>query len=181
MALAAVSFAVVSHSRFHLPAPLGSTAVSRFFATMGTLTPAPLPPGQVSLVIPRALPDVPSPTTPCAPVPGHASRSGRAWPPIRLVSLSAVLRISFVTSSLISRMKPNRVRVEGPDCPSALRTVRSLPVALHALSPERSYFPLPAGSSAGEGLSPSDARFVPSALVPASAGQTLDKSQRHNI
>jgi hypothetical protein len=37
---------------------------------MGTLTPAPLlpAPGQVSLIHDRALPDIPSPTTPCAPV-----------------------------------------------------------------------------------------------------------------
>jgi hypothetical protein len=41
--------------------------ISRFPATMGTLTPAPLPPEQVSLVTPRALPDIPSPITPCAP------------------------------------------------------------------------------------------------------------------
>jgi hypothetical protein len=34
---------------------------------MGTLTPVPLPPEQVSLVTPRALPDIPSPNTPCAP------------------------------------------------------------------------------------------------------------------
>ena len=55
-------------SRLHLPAPLGSTVISRFIATTGTLTPAPLPPTQVSLVAQRALPDIPSPTTPCAPV-----------------------------------------------------------------------------------------------------------------
>jgi len=55
---------------FHLPAPLGSTVVTRFIATTGTLTPAPLPlaPGQVSLISERAFPDIPSPTTPCAPV-----------------------------------------------------------------------------------------------------------------
>ena len=57
----------MSLSRFHLPAPLRSTGISRFLATTGTLTPVPLPPGQVSLVIPRARPDIPSPTTPCAP------------------------------------------------------------------------------------------------------------------
>jgi len=41
--------------------------MNRFPATTGTLTPAPLPPEQVSLVTPRALPDIPSPNTPCAP------------------------------------------------------------------------------------------------------------------
>src|SRR5881397_547715 len=57
-------------SRFHLPTPLGSTVVTRFIATMGTLTPALLLPAprQVSLITERAFPDIPSPTTPCAPV-----------------------------------------------------------------------------------------------------------------
>src|SRR5919197_834954 len=52
MALPAVSFAVAFPSCFHLPAPLGSTVISRFIATMGTLTPVLLlpAPGQVSLV-----------------------------------------------------------------------------------------------------------------------------------
>jgi hypothetical protein len=67
VALPAVGFAVVFPSRFHFPAPLGSTVVTRFIATTGTLTPAPLPSGQVSLVPERALPGIPSPTTPCAP------------------------------------------------------------------------------------------------------------------
>lgn len=57
-------------SRFHLPAPLGSTVVTRFIATMGTLTPVLLlrAPAQVSLITERAFPDIPSPSTPCAPV-----------------------------------------------------------------------------------------------------------------
>ena len=57
-------------SRFHLPAPLGSTVITRFIATTRTLTPAPLlpAPGQVSLIHDHALPVIPSPTTPCAPV-----------------------------------------------------------------------------------------------------------------
>ena len=59
---------MVYRSRLHLPAPLGSTGISRFIATTGTLTPVPLLPGQVSLVSQRALPVVPSPPTPCAPV-----------------------------------------------------------------------------------------------------------------
>src|SRR5260221_156638 len=48
--------------------PLGSTGISRFIATTGTLTPALLPsaPGQVSLVHELALPVIPSLTTPCA-------------------------------------------------------------------------------------------------------------------
>jgi len=61
---------MVFPSRFHLPAPLGSTVVTRFLATTGTLTPALLlpAPGQVSLITERAFPDIPSPATPCAPV-----------------------------------------------------------------------------------------------------------------
>ena len=56
-------------SRFHLPVPLGSTVVTRFLATTGTLTPALLrpAPGQVSLITERAFPDIPSPPTRCAP------------------------------------------------------------------------------------------------------------------
>src|SRR6266513_2588466 len=58
-------------SRFHFPTPLGSTVATRFVATMGALTPTLLlpAPGQVSLITGHALPDIQSPTTPCAPVP----------------------------------------------------------------------------------------------------------------
>ena len=58
------------------------------------------------------------------PSSGDAPYSGRAWPPTRLVSLSAVLRTSHSASSLVSRIRPNRVRVAGSvepvrstDCP----------------------------------------------------------------
>jgi len=56
----------VLHASTFLP-PLGSTGISRFVAPAGTLTPAPLSPTRVSLVTRRALPDMLSPTTPCAP------------------------------------------------------------------------------------------------------------------
>ena len=71
MALPAGIIARGLTSHFHLPAPLGSTGVSRFVATTGALTPALLfwAPGQVSLVHEPALPAIPSPTTPCAPAP----------------------------------------------------------------------------------------------------------------
>ena len=71
MALAAVWFAVLVLSRFHLPILLGSTVITRFIATMRTLTPALLlpAPGQASLIHEPALPDIPSPITPCAPAP----------------------------------------------------------------------------------------------------------------
>ena len=69
-------------SRFHLPVPLGSTLITRFAATTGTLTPARLlpAPGQVSLITECAFPDIPSPTTPCAPVSRQCSwlRAGLA-------------------------------------------------------------------------------------------------------
>src|SRR5208283_2883689 len=46
--------------------------------------------------------------------------------------------------------------------------ILSFPVALHALSPGRSYFLLVAGSTATEGLPPSDARSFSSARAPPS-------------
>src|ERR1039458_5249794 len=47
--------------------------------------------------------------------------------------------------------------------PSVLRTIHSFPVALHPVSPRRSYFPLLAFSSAREGLPPSYAHSISSA------------------
>src|SRR5688572_21961577 len=69
-------------SRFHLPVLLRSTVVTRFNATMRTLTPDPLlpAPGQVSLVHDRALPDIPSPPTPCASAPAMLPVPGRLGP-----------------------------------------------------------------------------------------------------
>ena len=70
MALPAGLIAWVCPSRLHFPVPLGSTVVTRFVATTGTLTPAllVLAPEQVSLVHALELLDIPSPTTPCASV-----------------------------------------------------------------------------------------------------------------
>ncbi len=99
------------------------------------------------------------------PFPGHTSCSGRAWPPVRFPSLPAVLRTSFITGSLISRIRPNRVCFAGVQRPSVLRTILSFPVALHTASPRCSYFPLVAVSSATEGLSPSHAHSLSSAPV----------------
>jgi len=99
------------------------------------------------------------------PSSGNASCSGRAWPPIRFVSLSAVLRTSHFSSCLISRIRPYRVCVATLVWAAVLRTIRSLPVALHPVSPRRSYFQFLAGSSAREGLSPSCARSLSSALA----------------
>src|SRR6266404_2564803 len=89
------------------------------------------------------------------PSSGHTSCSGRAWPPIRFLSLSAVLRTSLIARSLVSRIKPYRVCIAALVWAAVLRTVRSLPVALHKASLACSYFQLLAGSSAKEGLPPS--------------------------
>src|ERR1039458_1660670 len=51
--------------------------------------------------------------------------------------------------------------------PSVLRTIHSFPVALHPVSPRRSYFPLLAFSSAREGLPPSYAHSISSARAHA--------------
>ena len=61
--------------------PLGFTTITRFIATTGTLTPALLLPApeQVSLITGLALPDIPSPATPCTPFrPCFWLRSGLA-------------------------------------------------------------------------------------------------------
>ena len=106
------------------------------------------------------------------PSSGNASCSGRALPPIRFVSLSAVLRTSHFSSCLISRIRPYRVCVATLVWAAVLRTIRSLPVALHPVSPRRSYFQFLAGSSAREGLSPSCARSLSSALESVALRQT---------
>jgi len=147
--------------------------ISRFVATTGTLTSAPLPPAQFSLVTQRTLLDIPSPTTPCAPVFRQCFLIRAGLAPDSPCRLSAVLWTSFVASSLVNRMKPNRVCVEELYCPSALRTIRLLPVALHGSFLNRSYLQSLAGSAARQGLSPCDVRCIPSALaagIPACRG-----------
>src|SRR3977135_3578699 len=94
------------------------------------------------------------------PSSGHTSCSGQAWPTIRFASLSSVLRTSHIPDSLGSRIKPYRVCVAALVWAAVLRTICSFPVALHLVSPRRSYFPLLAGSSAKEGLPPSHARSL---------------------
>ena len=66
------------------------------------------------------------------------------------VSSVACGRIEFVLQTLLG--------------PSSLRTIHSLPVALHHASRRRSYFPLLAFSSTREGLTPSCAHSLSSAL-----------------
>jgi hypothetical protein len=137
--------------------------------------------------------DIPSPTTPCAPAFRlcFLLRAGLASDSLR--QLSAVLRISLIMCSLISRIRPNRVRRARLSSASSLRAVRSLSVALHEASLARSYFPLLAGSSAKEGLAPSRSSMLPGAHMPllrsfpgpqplrvrsASPGMTTSESSR---
>jgi hypothetical protein len=155
--------------------------------TAGTLTPALLLPAprQVSLIIERAFPDIPSPTTPCAPVLRRCSlfRAGLATASLSVASggssdFDLHLRTLIFTSSLVIRIRPYRVCVAGHFGPSVLRTVLSFPVALHALSPGRCYFPLVAGSTATEGLPPSHARSFSSALAAGAFADCFPSSNR---
>lgn len=157
-------------SRFHLPAPLGSTVITRFVATTGTLTPALLlpAPGQVSLITEPAFPDIPSPATPCAPIlrPCSLFRTGLATD-LLCVAIGGSSDFALCSQSRQSHKAVSSL-CRGPSGPSVLRTILSFPVALHALSPGRSYFQLVAGSTATEGLPPSYARSFSSARARSS-------------
>ena len=48
------------------------------------------------------------------PSSGNTFCSGRAWPPFRIGLLTVVLRTSHIPSSLVSRIRPNRVCVATP-------------------------------------------------------------------
>ena len=156
-------------SRFHLPILLRSTVVTRFSATMRTLTPVLLLPApeQVSLVHRHALPDIPSPTTPCAPVFRQCFllRAGLASDS----PLWAITSSSDFAHHSLSHQSHQAVSslCRSPRWAAVLRTIRSLPVALHPVSPRRSYFQLLAGSSARERPSLSCACLLPSARVRA--------------
>ena len=131
-------------SRLHLPVPLGSTVVTRFLATTGTLTPAPLLPApkQVSLIHEPALPDIPSPSTPCAPVsrPCSLLRAGLA-PDSLAWAIGGSSDFALYSQSRQSHLAVSS-SCRGASGPAVLRTIRSLPVALHLVSPRRSYFQL---------------------------------------
>src|SRR6266704_7032263 len=79
------------------------------------------------------------------PVPGNASCSGSASPPIRFlgyrrfVGLHSLLAVSSVASGRIEFVLQAAFGL------SVLRTSRSLPVALHLTSRSRSYFQLSGG------------------------------------
>ena len=102
------------------------------------------------------------PMRPC--LPAMLSAPGRLGPRFafryrRFFGLRSVVAVSSVASGRI------RVRVAALDWATVLRTIRSLPVALHPVSPRRSYFQLMAGSSATEGLPPSYACSLSSARL----------------
>src|SRR3954447_6944427 len=97
------------------------------------------------------------------PCSGHTSCSRQAWPPIRFgyrrsFGLRSFLAVSSVASGRIEFVSPVLTEL------TFLRTIPSLPVALHEALLARSYFPFLAGSTAREGLSPSRARSLSSAL-----------------
>src|SRR6267142_5419375 len=167
MALPAVSIAIGCPSRVHFPAPLGSAGISRFIATTGTLTPVLVlkPLEQVSLVHVPELPDIPSPTTPCAPVFRLCFGSGR-------LGHRFTLGANGGSSDFAHHMQARQShQAESSLCrhvllnAAFLRTIRSLSVALHEPSLTHSYFQLQAGSSAREGLSPSCSGTLPSAHI----------------
>ena len=98
------------------------------------------------------------------PCSGYTSCSRQAWPPIRFgyrqsLGLRSILGVSSVASGRIEFV--SQVLTE----PAFLRTIPSLPVALHEALLARSYFPFLAGSTAREGLPPSSARSLSSALA----------------
>jgi hypothetical protein len=104
---------------------------------------------------------------PYAPLFRRCFCSGQAWPPVHLggyrqcFGLRSLLAVSSVASGRIEFVS------WASTVPIALRTICSLPVALHLASRRRSYFLLLAVSSTREGLSPSCARSLPSALAAA--------------
>ena len=158
-----------SHA-FHFPVPLGSTVVTRFIATIGTLTPALLVLAQNrspwfthSNFRTSRLQSPHAPLTPAM----LWLRAGLADDSLESRS-SPVLRTSLTICSLISRIRPNRVCVVVCLHTTFLRTIHSLPVALHEASLARSYFQLLAFSSAKEGLPPSCACSLSSALFRSS-------------
>jgi hypothetical protein len=171
---------MVFPSRFHLPAPLGSTVVTRFVATTGTLTPALLlpAPGQVSLITERAFPDIPSPTTPCAPIPALLLVRAGLAPDSLCCAIGGSSDFALYSQSRQSHKAESSLCC-GLSGPSVLRTILSFPVALHALSPGRSYFQLVAGSTATEGLPPSYARSFSSARARASRARCLASGWKH--
>src|SRR5512146_3318893 len=94
---------------------------------MGTLTPAPLLPApeQVSLIHERTLPDIPSPTTPCAPVfrrcffPGGLGLRFAFLGYRRFFGLRSLLAVSSVASGRIELVSQHSLRRSSTDYPFA--------------------------------------------------------------
>ena len=132
---------------------------------MRTLTPDPLlpAPGQVSLVHARALPDIPSPPTPCASAPAMLPAPGRLGPRFACPAIGGSSDFAHCSQSRQSHMA-----VSSLCCGSSLaRQFYGLSVHFRLLSTSRCRdavtFSCLAGSTAREGLSPSGARSLPSA------------------
>jgi hypothetical protein len=155
------------HRSHQLPMSLGSTIITRFLATTDTLTPALAREPRVSVhgrspwllnMHFRTFRLQP----PHAPLfrPCFLLRAG-------LTPDSRCCAIGGSSDFALSQQSRQSHKAESSSFrgftlnPSVLRTIRSLSVALHPVSPRRSYFPLLAFSSAREGLPPSYARSIP--------------------
>ncbi len=178
------SVAFRRHRSHQLPMSLGSTIITRFFATMDTLTPAGAREPRVS--VPGRSPWLLNMhfwtfrlQPPHAPLfrrcvllrPGLTpdSRCGAIGGSSDFAHCSLSRQSHKAESSSFRGFTRN---------PSFLRTIHSLPVALHPVSPRRSYFPLLAFSSAREGLPPSNARSIPSARARSSRPHFLASRQK---
>src|SRR2546423_15357605 len=116
-------------SRFHFPVPLGSTGISRFIATMGTLTPVLLLPApeQVSLVHQRALPDIPSPTTPCASAPAMLRLPGRLGPRFALGAIGGCSSVPLQPHSRPWHLSPATLSGGRVFLPPPARSISTYP------------------------------------------------------
>src|SRR5258705_5659132 len=173
MALPAVSIAVGCPSRVHFPAPLGSAGISRFIATTGTLTPVLVlkPLEQVSLVHVPELPDIPSPTTPCAPVFRLCFGSGRLGHRFTLGANGGSSDFAHHIQARQSHQAESSLCRHVLLNAAFLRTIRSLSLALHEPSLTRSYFLLQAGRSAPEGVLPPPSGPAPTPpILPLATG-----------
>ena len=146
---------------------------------MRTLTPALLlpAPGQVSLIHERVLRNIPSPTTPCAPFPAMPLAPVGLGLRFAWVSLSPVLRTSYITRSLVSRIRPNRVCVagfSGPVCSTDYSFISSC--SPHHVTMTQ-LLPITGGGATREGLPPSCSRSLSSARARPSRSLRLASRQ----
>ena len=145
-------------AQHHVPVPLGSTVITRFFATTRTLTPTgPLATGRGSLIYVTRTSE--------HSISNHLRSSTRRDPLPQRWPLYFV-RASPFRSQARQNRRPNRVHCGPLPGGPALRTVRSLPVALHpGISPRCSFFQLLAlQCRPGRGLSPRCSNALSGAL-----------------